>query len=53
MKKMLLKNPAPFTPVTNTATRRPPMTGSARVKTTQITVFSIERPMTRSVNIFT
>src|SRR5258706_2074183 len=53
MKKMLLKKPAPRTPVTKTATRRPPSAGSASVKTTQRTVFSMDRPMTRSVNMVT
>ena len=53
MKKMLLKKPAPFTPVTNTATRSPPMAGKASVKTTHRTVFTIEVPITRSVNMVT
>lgn len=53
MKKMLLKKLAPLTPVTKTATSRPPMAGKTRVNPTQSTVFSMERPTTRSVNMAT
>ena len=53
MKKMLLKKPAPRTPVTNTATSRPPVAGNTSVKATQRAVLIMERAMTRSVNMVT
>ncbi len=51
MKKMLLKKFSPRRPVTKTATTSPPSAGNTRVKATQITVFSMEPAITRSVNM--